>query len=121
MLYDISKDKVIDRIPHQSKYSFWKSRLSNEDYEKIFEELNNRIDEDEVHTSSWIPGSDWSESVFNPIYITCDNNEDDAAKFFGLILWEVMLNRPEVWSFGRYNLNGIPIEGLTYFRVHIDE
>lgn len=28
-----------------------------------------------------------------------------------------MIEHPEAWSFGRYELDGIPIEGLTYFRI----
>jgi hypothetical protein len=34
-----------------------------------------------------------------------------------LILWQVIRKRDDVWSYGRYKKNGIPIEGLTYFRL----
>ena len=73
---------------------------------------------DNVHTSSWMPGRDWSGTVFQPIYDrACGQDEDTAAKCFALILWEVMMKRGEAWSFGRYEKDGILIEEMTYFRV----
>ncbi len=40
--------------------------------------------------------------------------------FFGLILWQVILEHPDSWSFGRYELGDVPIEGMTYFRINQD-
>jgi hypothetical protein len=82
--------------------------------------LNARISTHDIHTSSWIPGSDWTGTVFLPIWEkACLKNVSEAAKCFGLILWEVMMERPEAWSFGRYKLNEVPIEGMTYFRIEL--
>jgi hypothetical protein len=65
-----------------------------------------------------MPGSDWSQTVFDPIYsVACQCDEEAAGKFFGLILWVVVKDRPDVWSYGRYEKDGIPIRGLTYFRL----
>ncbi len=119
MLLDITSGDEITRIPHVKDFERWKSRLSKQEYRAIVHELNSRIEGDEVHTSSWIPGSDWNGTVFQPIWSkACKKNQDAAALFFGLILWVVMMERPETWAFGRYELEGIPIKGLTYFRVH---
>ncbi len=118
MLYSIDSDVSIKDIPHRRDYDIWRSRITKQEYDAIFNELNRRIETNEVHTSSWIPGADWSGTVFQPIYEkACRRNVDAAAKFFGLILWEVMMHRPEKWSFGRYEKDGVPIEGLTYFRI----
>jgi len=118
MLYSIEQGKYIDNIPYQRDYDTWRGRLTNDQYNAIITELNNRIDSGEIHTSSWIPGSDWSDTVYQPIYENaCLHDEVLAGKCFGLFLWVVMQNHPDVWSFGRYEKNGIPIEGLTYFRL----
>lgn len=38
----------------------------------MVDELNKRIDENpEVHTAGWIPGHDWTGTVFYPIYLAC--------------------------------------------------
>ena len=122
MLVDINKKPIepICQIPHSKEYDVWKRQLAQLDptaFRTIFDELNRRVSGNEVHTSSWIPGRDWSGTVFQPIYDVCQDQET-AAKFFGLILWDVMMNRKgEAWSFGRYEKDGIPIKGMTYFRV----
>lgn len=109
--------KRINWIPHWQEYRVWKSWLNQVEFEAIFEELNRRVSGREVQTSSWIPGRDWTGTVYQPLYDACQS-EESAAKFFGLILWEVIMRRKrEAWCFGRYEKDGIPIEGLTYFRV----
>lgn len=118
-LYAIgNQQEEITEVPHRKNYETWVPRIPANDLEAIRRELNARIDGGVVHTSSWIPGADWQDTVFQPIYtLACRYNEESAAKCFGLILWEVMMERPEKWSFGHYELNDVPIEGLTYFRI----
>ncbi|KAA3618536.1 MAG: hypothetical protein D8M58_21370 [Calditrichaeota bacterium] len=118
MIYSIDEGKVINYIPHAEEYDVWRKRLSDSEYEAIVDELNNRINSTEIQTSSWIPGSDWTGTVFEPIYTkACLNDVTQAGLCFGLIVWVVMMSRPETWAFGRYEKNGIPIRGLTYFQV----
>lgn len=117
MLYSVETGKVIKQVPHLNEFNFWRSKLTIEQYDYIIKELNNRLDTNEVHTSSWIPGKDWSDTPFEAIYEACDEDQENAAKFFGLILWETIMNREEYWSFGHYEKNGIPIQGITYFRI----
>lgn len=118
-LYAIdNQQEEITKIPYQKSYRAWVPRMLAADLRAIKNELNSRIDGGEVHTSSWIPGANWRGTVFEPIYtVACKNNQEAAAKCFGLILWEVMTERPEKWAFGHYELNNLPIEGLTYFRI----
>ena len=118
MLFDIKKGSKINRTPRLAEYERWKNRLTTKEFQAIVDDLDSRVSEGEVHTSSWMPGHDWSNTVFQPIYDrACGQHRESAAKYFGLILWEVMMNRDEAWSFGRYEKDGIPIEGMTYFRV----
>jgi hypothetical protein len=119
MLYSIEEGKIINYIPHESDYQFWHDQLSDSEYQAIVDELNNRIDGTDIQTSSWIPGSDWTGTVFDPIYSkACSNNVTESGLCFGLFVWVVMMNRPETWAFGRYEKDGIPIRGLTYFQVN---
>jgi hypothetical protein len=123
MLYSLYDDKPINDIIHKADYDRWKARLTAGEYQAIVDELNQRIDTTppgkEVVTSSWIPGSDWDGTVWNSIYTkACDHNPNEAALCFGVFMWAVMLDRPEFWAFGRYEKDGIPIRGLTYFVVH---
>ncbi|MEH6471013.1 MAG: hypothetical protein V7752_07165 [Halopseudomonas sp.] len=118
MLYSLDAGKEIKTIPHKKAYIRWRSRLSEADYAAIFEELSDKINNTDIQTSSWIPGANWAGTVFEPIYSeACENDPVAAAKFFGLLLWEVMLNDDSCWAYGRYEKDGIKIDGLTYFTV----
>lgn len=118
MLYSVESGRYVEDIPHKSAYERWINRIAPDELSTIRRVLNERIDGDEIHTSSWMPGKDWTGSVFMPIYETaCQRDEDAAAMCFGLILWDVLLHRGDVWGFGRYERSGFPISGLTYFRL----
>ena len=118
MLIDPATRKSITTIPHLTAYRAWCSKLSGAELQVIKDELDSRIKGSEIETSSWMPGSNWTGTVFDPIYVkACSLNEEAAAKMFGLILWEVVMNRPEQWACGRYQKDGIDIRGMTYFWV----
>jgi hypothetical protein len=86
-------------------------------YDVIHDDLDKRFSGKEVDTSSWIPGSDWTGTPFDPIWHACRHNDVTAALFFGLIVWQVVMDREDCWSFGKYEKDGIPIKGTTYFRI----
>jgi hypothetical protein len=118
MLYSIISQERITNIPYQNDYKRWRAKLPDNDYEAVIAELTQRIEGTEIQTSSWMPGRDWNGTVFDPIYSkACNSDYNEAAQFFGLLLWETFLNHPECWAFGRYELDGVPIQGLTYFKV----
>lgn len=118
MLYSIDRDEEITEIPYKRDFDRWRSRLTDVEYQAIADELNSRIDKGEIHTSSWMPGNNWAGTVFDPIYQTaCEQDENASAKCFGLFLWVVLMDHQDDWAFGRYEKNGIPIHGLTYFRI----
>jgi len=118
MLWSIDSNEEITNIPYKKDYDRWKSGLSNSEYQAIIDELSSKIHGTEIQTSSWIPGEDWTDTVYDPIYSkACGHDPVASAKFFGLLLWVAMLNDDSYWAFGRYKKDGIPIEGLTYFKV----
>jgi hypothetical protein len=122
MLYSIDHRKVINDIPYEKDYRRWRDRLTEAEYGAITDELNTRIDGGEIHTSSWIPGNNWAGTVYESIYTkACEYDAKESGKCFGLFLWMVLREREEYWAFGRYEKNGVPINGLTYFIVHPPE
>jgi hypothetical protein len=68
MLYSLDTNSEVDWIPHPDDYKRWKKLLSAAEYDASVAELRSRISGTEIQTSSWIPGADWSSTVFNPIY-----------------------------------------------------
>ena len=111
--------KEVTYIPHEADFNQWRSRLSAEQIDAIHAELRGMIDGNEVHTAGWMPGNDWTDTVWQPIFTdACQRNRELSGLCFGLFVWEVFRDHPDAWSFGRYEKDGIPIESLTYFRIH---
>lgn len=123
MLFTIDKNGTlnpINYIPHEEDFNFWRNRLTDDEFNAIIETLNNRINSSQIETAGWIPGNNWSGSVYEPIYSkACNLDEEQSGLCFGLFVWFVFLNRDDAWSFGRYEINNIPIQSLTYFRIQI--
>lgn len=116
MLYSIDTGKYVTRIPHKSDFDKWMKNLSEEDYKKIEEELNQKIDEKDINTSGWLPGHDWTGTVYEPIYEACGRNVSQSGLFFGLIVFNLLMEREDkVWGFGRFEKDGKEIASLTYF------
>lgn len=118
MLYALNRGEYVTDVPHKREYRIWHSRLSSTEFDAIYNSLMARIRGSDIETSSWIPGSDWQGTVYQPIYEkACQYDHGAAAKFFGLILWQVIMDHDAVWAFGRYENDGVPIEGMTYFQL----
>lgn len=116
MLYSIDSGKYITHIPHEKDFEKWMKKLSAADYKKIEDALNEMIDQNEINTAGWMPGNDWTGTVFQPIYEACGQNVTQAGMFFGLILFVILMNREDkVWGFGKYEKDGKPIKSMTYF------
>ena len=119
MLIDLMTKSEVKTIPFETDYNRWVSRMTSAEIEAIKDVLNAKIDGDEIHTAGWMPGRDWTGTVYAPIYDKAARQSYDAsAKCFGLMVWVVFMERPETWSSGRFELNGRDIGSRTYFRVH---
>jgi len=115
MLYSIDTGKYVKKVPHRKEFDKWMSNLKDEDYKRIYVELNSRVNGSDINTSSWIPGNDWTGTDFEPIYNACGKSKANSGMFFGLILFDLMIKRDDVWGFGKYEKNGVPIKGTTYY------
>ncbi len=114
--------KQITDIP-RNRRAFFNTmirNLSDDDYAKIIDALNKYFDEvEKVGVSSFVPGSDWTGTVYEPIYYACNENVEYSGYFFGLILWKVMIERPDYWGFDSAKGHFInrEIRGTIYFRI----
>lgn len=67
MLYSIDTGKRVDNLPHKKEFAIWRSRISDEDYNKVIDELTRKIGESDIHTAGWMPGHDWTNTVYEPL------------------------------------------------------
>ncbi|MEO5332327.1 MAG: hypothetical protein H7839_09920 [Magnetococcus sp. YQC-5] len=118
MLIDLMTKEPITKIPRKEKWDLVLKKLTKQELEAIKKELNDMIDGDEIHTAGWMPGSDWTNTPFEAIYVkAASKNQLLAAQLFGLIVWVVFMEREETWTSGRFEKNGEPIGSRTYFIV----
>lgn len=118
MLVDMMSNTPINRVPYEQEYRRLLARMDSTEISMIKRQLNEMIEGTEIQTAGWMPGRDWSGTPFQPIYEKAARcNGEIAARCFGLIVWEVFMERPEKWTSGRFENNGEPIGSRTYFRV----
>jgi len=121
MLFSLDGSRIT-QIPRKRRddYASWRGRLSQEDYEGVIRELNAYVDcvlaeGKECFTSSFVPGSDWTNTPYQPLYHACNMSVTQSGWFFGLILWQVMIDRPDKWYFKGTTSNDDDVLGKTYF------
>ena len=118
MLYSIDTGKYVNKVPHKAEFDKWMRNLSAADYQAIADELNSRIDGNDINTAGWIPGHDWTGTVYEPIYNACNKNVMQSGLFFGLIVFDLLMRRDDkVWGFGRFEKDGKQIASMTYFVI----
>jgi hypothetical protein len=64
-----------------------------------------------------MPGSNWEGTPFQAIFEKAARRDRAAAaRCFGLMVWEVFMERPERWTSGRFEKDGEEIGSRTYFQ-----
>ena len=120
MLIDIESGRPIERIPYRSDFDAVRRRLTDVEFDEMILRINELIDESggEIATAGWLPGSDWTGTAFEPIYAKAARGDfKRSALFFGQLVWFAVMNRPERWASGRYEVDGQEIGSRTYFRL----
>lgn len=120
MLIDIMSGRRIEGVPHCPEFDVLRARLSDAEFEAMVVRVGELIDEagGEIATAGWLPGSDWTGTVFEPIYTKAAREDfDRSAMFFGQLVWYTVMRRPERWGSGRYEVDGREIGSITYFRL----
>jgi hypothetical protein len=120
VLIDVMSGKVIHTIPYRPHFEALRARLSDAEFEAMVARIDELIDEGgaEIATAGWLPGSDWTGTAFAPIYTKAARGDfDRSAMFFGQLVWYTIMQRPEPWASGRYEVEGRDIGSRTYFRL----
>ena len=119
MLVDVMSGKEIHKIPYEQQFRAIEAKLAPTAFAAMVRRINELIDESgaEIATAGWLPGHDWTGTVFQPIFDAANCNRGVSARFFGQLVWYTVMHRSEAWASGRYEKDGAPIPSRTYFRV----
>ena len=116
------KVESITAQTHDWLYRNWTQGLPPTTIQDTFDTVNeyiNREGRGEVVTASGILAGDWNGTPYKAIYEAVGGDWDLARFFFGLILWRVMMDRPETWALGHFPRQHDDMTALTYFRVSV--
>ncbi len=104
--YFAKKDVDIVDIPHEEFYNRIRPNISDADYQVIENELGRLLDECIIEKkpirSNFVPGHDWTDTIYNPIFEACQKEVDPVEKagfMFGIILFKKAIDRSELWYF----------------------
>lgn len=93
------------------------SRLSAAELYEIRAALDAKIAGSRIETASWIPGSDWRPTAYQPIYEkAAQANPDLAAQMFGLFVWEAFERHHDDWYTERFSMGGEEDRFRVYFK-----
>ena len=111
-------DALVSEVWHKDFFNARKAELKDANYKEMIGKLDELVQEcmdrgDNVVVSSFIPGSDWRGSVWQPIYDdACGQDFEHSAMFFGLLVQKVLIDREEKWYF----LKQDNVKGMIYFQ-----
>jgi len=117
MLSSIDYD-LVKTVWHKPFFDASKSRLTIEEYQMMIDELNKIVQKsidtkNDIVVAGFIPGSDWSGTVWDPIYSkACGHDEEYSAKFFGLLVCQALIDREETWYFIKQDV----ARSMIYFK-----
>lgn len=103
MLYTID-GKKIKEVPHKEMLTLFFKKLSQIEIDLIDKKLQETIDmiseDKKLLNSSFLPGKDWTGTVFQPIYEKAAGyNEELVAKIYGLVLMKNIIDNDKEWVF----------------------
>jgi hypothetical protein len=116
--------KEITELPHyvMNNYNAWSKNLSVADLTKVYKAFDEIFDaavansEKSIVTAGWVPGNDWTNTPYYPLYVACGKNKEASGLFFGLLMFKyVMEEREENWIlYNNIQVNGRDIKSNTY-------
>jgi hypothetical protein len=106
---------------HESVFRNWTQALPSTAFQSICNAVNeyiNREGHGEIVTPRWFKSVEWTQTPYQPIYEAMGRDREAARLFLGLIVWRVMMDRPETWVLKRHPRQMYDTFDLTYFRVN---
>jgi hypothetical protein len=97
--FDADQNLAVEDIPHRREYAGWVKRLSRAEQDAAFAYIEQLVEQGgDIHTSSFMPGPDWTGTPLQTLYETAANySEQQAGWCFGLMLMETMIRRDDQW------------------------
>jgi hypothetical protein len=127
----------VSHLPHRGDFDHVWLLMTTQERNAIEEEVNRRLDAlitspdpnwgsitntsiegGKANPTTGVRG-DWTDTVFQPIFEACGEDEEFAGMFFGNVWKKIIIARDERWigirSDPTFPQRGITLQGKTYF------
>ncbi len=126
MLAWMEKNKQATSVPRIRKkfFELGKGRMSGLEYNKMKEYANQLIDDKITHSNGktefivpgWLTGSWWNgtplQILYDKVFV---NDNKTCALWYGILMYEIMIERPELWYATKTVFNGRDFEQAVYW------
>ncbi len=99
VLYWREKEIFIETLPYKKAYDRWRVAIKDEDYQRITNLISAIADNSMQIDTIFLRPNEWLGSLYEPIYLACNENRKGTAMFFELIIFKVLLEREDKWQF----------------------
>jgi len=111
--------EALTGMPHQKEYDRWRQNLSDDDYKGVIDAIHDALDTARDNGaplySSRLPGSNWANTPYMPIYLACKKDELVAKLFYGQLCWEAVQSHEDDWTVINESRDDDSIGGKIYF------
>jgi hypothetical protein len=116
-LYNV-EGSLITSTPHKDKYDLIRGRITQDQEDAIIEEIHKKINDVEIFSASFLPGSDWTGTPFQCIYEACGQDQQEAGYAYGIFCWIAVQRHGEKWiCYKSEEPNKQLGLGWTYFKM----
>ena len=112
MLINPNGDEV-NNLPHEAEFNRKKSLLTEEAYSAIVKEIQDYCDMHEAVRAAFFADRPSRSVLLNALR----GDDEEAAKFHGQILWDVLRKREDEWWFHRPESIDGEIVGMAYHKA----
>lgn len=129
MLRWIDSNHNVANIPqmHRNFFDNGRKKMSDSEYKEIKKYINNLIDtisqnrngKTEFIVPGWIVGKTWTNTPLQILYDKIFIRDDEScALWYGLLMYETIIERPELWYCIKTKFNGRDFDQAIYWQQH---
>jgi len=79
MLFSVD-GRQIEKLPHKEQFTAWCQKLSDADYQRAEDSIRSMCEGKDFVVSSFLPGSDWTDTEFQPLYFACGQPSTNSVR-----------------------------------------
>lgn len=110
----------VKKVSYESFYQLAKSKLSDKNFKKVWDFIENDISEEEKFSCTTkynLKNREvWGQGVFRCLYLALEKDTKATGYFLGLIVQDVIINSDDQWYCIKTNITNRDFATMFYWR-----